>query len=508
MHHVTNHFLNQVMTEKNFALLRALRFVRTHILSMAVISAVVIVPCFWHRHIEAGDLPSHAFNAWLASLIEQGRAPGLYLATQWYNVLFDVLLSYSAKLFGFIAGPKIVVAISVLTFFWGVFSFVTVASERPPWLLTPSIAMLAYGYTFNMGFFNYYLSMALACFGLAILWKQPQRWDWLAAFLLFALATFAHPIGPLWFVGMAAYTAVRKKIRWPWRLVLPAVVIAIFLVGHFYLEDWSNFEFSWTERSFYVFNGLDQLISYRSRYRFVAYALLAIFILWLASEFLRRREKPIFPVSFFLSVELYLVTFCVTSLLPQNVRGGPYSAWIGLLVSRLTIISFILILCILSALKASRPAAIATLACSLFFFALLYRDTATLNRLESRAESLTAALPFGTRVIPTLNSPADSRIQFVHHIVDRACIGHCFTYSNYEPSSGQFRVRVSPGSPIIAYRAADAQEMESGNYIVRASDPPLVDIYQCDPIDFTVLCARTLTPGERTGAPQPAPTNK
>jgi hypothetical protein len=508
MHHVANHFLNQVMTEKNYALLRALRFVRTHILWLAVISAVVIVPCFWHRYIEAGDLPSHTFNAWLASLVQQGRAPGLYLARQWYNVLFDILLLYSAKLFGFVVGPKIVVAVSLLMFFWGVFSFVTVVGERPPWLLTPCIAMLACGYTFNMGFFNYYLSMGLACFGLAILWKQPQRWDWLAAIPLFALATFAHPIGPLWFVGMLAYMAIRKKIRWPWRLILPASIIAIFFAGHWYLENWSDIEFSWPERPFYIFNGLDQFVLYSARYRFVAYALLAIFIIWLAGEFRQRRESPMFSNPFILSAELYLVAFSVTSLLPQNLRGSSYSTWIGLLVSRLTIISFIFVLCILSSLKASRPAAIATLACSIFFFALLYRDTAMLNRLESHAESLTATLPFGTRVIPTLNSPSDSRVQFVHHIVDRACIGHCFTYSNYEPSSGQFRVRVSPGSPIIAYRAADAQEMEAGTYIVRASDPPFVDIYQCDPTDFTVLCARTPTPGEQTGLPRPTPTNK
>jgi hypothetical protein len=489
------------MTEKNNALSRGLRFVRTNIYSMSAISAVVIIPCLWHRHIEAGDLPSHTFNAWLASLVQQGRAPGLYLASQWYNVLFDLLLLYSAKLFGFVVGPKIVVAIAVLTFFWGVFSFVAAVSERPPWLLTPCIAMLAYGYAFNMGFFNYYLSMGLACFGLAILWKQPQRWDWLAAILLFALATLAHPIGPLWFAGVLVYMLVRKRIRWPLRLILPAAIIVIFIAGHWYLENWSDFEFSWPERPFYVFNGLDQFVLYGARYRLVAYGLLAVFIFWLASEYVHRREAPIFLSSFFLSLELYLVAFCVTSLLPQNLRGGPYSAWIGLLVSRLTIISAIFALCILSSLRSNKPAAIATLACSIFFFSLLYRDTATLNRLESRAESLTASLPFGTLVIPTLGSPSDSRIQFVHHIVDRACIGHCFTYSNYEPSSTQFRVRVSPGSPLIAYRASDAQEMEAGNYIVRASDPPVVDIYQCSPTDFTILCARHLNPGEKTGAP-------
>jgi hypothetical protein len=343
--------------------------------------------------------------------------------------------------------------------------------------------------------------MGLACFGLAILWKQPQRWHWLTAIFIFALATFAHPIGPLWFAGMLAYMAIRKRIRWPWRLILPTAIVAIFAAGHWYLEKLSDFEFSWPESPFYLFNGLDQFVLYGARYRYVGCALLATFIFWLASEYFQRREAPIFSNFFFLSLELYLVAFCLTSLLPQNVRGGPYSAWIGLLVSRLTIISVIFAFCILSSLRPSKPAAVATFACSIFFFTLLYRDTATLNRLESHAESIAATLPFGTRVIPTLASPLDSRIEFVHHIVDRACISHCFTYSNYEPSSAQFHVRVIPGSPLIAYSAADAQEMEAGNYIVRASDPPFVDIYQCDRADFTVLCARTLSPGEKTGPP-------
>src|ERR1700719_2556611 len=129
MHHVNKHFLCQVMTEKNSSLSRGLRFVRTNILWMCASSAIVIIPCFWHRHIEAGDLPSHTFNAWLATLVQQGRAPGLYFAPRWHNILFDLLLLYSAKLFGFAVCPKIVVAISVLIFFWGVFSFVAAASE-------------------------------------------------------------------------------------------------------------------------------------------------------------------------------------------------------------------------------------------------------------------------------------------------------------------------------------------------------------------------------------------
>ncbi|MEQ1353398.1 MAG: hypothetical protein ABLT11_05225 [Candidatus Acidiferrum sp.] len=465
-------------------------------------SALIIVPCFWHRRIEAGDLPSHTYNAWLAQLIQQGRAPGLYLAPRWNNVLFDFLLLYSAKVFGFGTGPKIAVALCALLFFWGVFSFLAAFSERSPWFLTPCIAMLTYGFIFNMGFFNYYLSIVLACFGLALLWK-PEGWDWLAGLLLLALGTLAHPMGSLWFAATLGYVLMRRKFNSPWAFSVPIAAIGAFVAVHWYLVHVAEFDVSWPDRPFYLFNGFDQLVLYSSRYRFVAYFLLPIFILWIAAEFLQRRVRLKLSVPFVLAIELYVVALCATSLLPQDVRLSISAAWIGLLVSRLTVISAIFGLCILSSLQPRKWTLVATLAVAVFFFVLVFANTAQLNRLEAHAESITVALPPGTRVIPTIEAPPDSRIPFIHHVVDRACIAHCFTYSNYEPSSGQFRVRVRPGSPIAVAVARDSQEMEAGNYVVQPTDPPLTNIYQCDPADFTVLCMRILKPGETTGISGP-----
>jgi hypothetical protein len=147
------------------------QFVRAKKSLILVISLAMIVPCLWHRRIEAGDLGSHVYNAWLAQLIAKGQAPGLYIVRQWNNVLFDWLLLHTANVVGFAAAEKIVVSVCVLIFFWGVFSFVAAASGQPPWFLAPAIAMLAYGYSFNMGFLNYYLSLGLASASLALLWR-------------------------------------------------------------------------------------------------------------------------------------------------------------------------------------------------------------------------------------------------------------------------------------------------------------------------------------------------
>ena len=53
---------------------QAFAFVRRHQLRLLAISAAVLAPVFWHRNIAAGDLGSHLYNAWLAQLIQIGRA--------------------------------------------------------------------------------------------------------------------------------------------------------------------------------------------------------------------------------------------------------------------------------------------------------------------------------------------------------------------------------------------------------------------------------------------------
>ena len=249
-----------------------------------------------------------------------------------------------------------------------------------------------------------------------------------------------------------------------------------------------------------MFNGADQFVVYSVSYRYIAIALVVLLAAWLALSVYERFEGATLN-TFLLLAELYLVSFCIIATLPQDIRLGLYAAWIGLLVSRLTLISAILALAAAGTLKPAKLVFPSGILCAAVFFTLLYRDTAAINLLEQHAEQLVATLPDGTRVIPTLEAHPDSRLPFVGHVVDRACIGRCFTYSNYEPSSLQFRVRVATGSPLVTASAGDSQEMEAGNYIVQPADPPLVDIYQCSPTDSTILCARKLAVGDKTGQP-------
>ena len=474
------------------------RFSRGRSFAIFFISALLLIPCWWHQRIEAGDLATHVYNAWLAQLIEKGQAPGLYIAKQWNNILFDVALLRAANLVGIDAAQKIVVPICVLIFFWGVFAFVAAAAERPPWFLTPCIAMLAYGYSFSMGFMNYYLSLGLACFGLAIL-RRARRTDWIFGVVFALLAMLAHPIGPLWLVGALAYTRIRAKLSGWWKLALPLAAACVLVLAYWYVSHRPSLSADWNRGPLYFYNGADQLALYGNRYFILAgAAFLFGFICAAADLYARRDDRPSWK-AFELPFELYLVAFCATALLPENLRPSLYDGWIGLLGSRLTTISAIFGLCFLGNLKPRKWHLAGFAVCTIVFFTFLYQDTGWLNRLEDNAEKLVAGLPAGARVIVTTQAPEDSRITFIGHAVERACIGHCFSYANYEPASGQFRVRVRKGSPVAASSTDDAEDMASGQFEFDDSDLPLKQIYQCDANDLTKLCIRDLKAGEANG---------
>jgi len=167
--------------------------------------------------------------------------------------------------------------------------------------------------------------------------------------------------------------------------------------------------------------------------------------------------------------------------------------------SRLTTISAIFGLCLLGILKSRKWHVAGLGAAMLVFGAFLNQDAGWLNRLEANAEKIAHGLAPGTRVLATVVAPDDSRLKFIHHIVDRACIGHCFSYENYEPSSGEFRVRVQEGSPVVSADVDEAESMASGEYQVQQADLPMKQIYQCDANDLTKLCIRDLAAGEING---------
>jgi hypothetical protein len=468
-----------------------LRFLREFWLKLFGISALILIPCFWHREIVSSDLGSHLYNAWLVQLIHHGQAPGLWISPQRTNVLFDWLLSGLGSIVGLRAAEKIAVSLAVLVFFWGAFALISAATRRAPWFLTPCIALVTYGWTFHLGFFNYYLSLGLSFFYIAILWRG-KGWERLAAVAIAPLVLVAHPLGFVWLVGASAYILLAERTPRAIQFVIFVLAVAFLGALRFYLGR--HYVVDPAPQPFFSFNGADQLVLFGFRYKVLARVLLTFALFSLAVDIaLRPRDGDTWK-HYSIPLQLYILAGLAVVLLPDAVDFPPPTATIALLTERLTSISAVLGCCLLGAMRPRKWHLVALGAIAVVFFSFLYQDTAAVNKLEAQVDRLVRTLPPNQRVMATILPPNGSRI-LVQHIIDRACIGHCFSYGNYEPGAAVFRVRAEPGNPYVLSDYDLDIDMEQGTYVVQREDLPVYQVYQCSE-SGTRLCIRSLAAGE------------
>jgi hypothetical protein len=468
------------------------RFIRSHWLRILAVSFVLLAPCFWHREIVSSDLGSHLYNAWLAQLIRHGQLPGLWISHQHTNVLFDFMLSGLGAIFGLHAAEKMAVSISVLIFFWGVFALVSAAARRSPWFLAPCIALFTYGWTFHLGFFNFYLSLGFALFGIAILWRGAKK-EWIVAAAFGGLSLMAHPLGSVLLLAAGAYVLIAEVM--PHRgnqLILFAAAATLLFSFHQYL--WRHYNVYPGTGPAYAFSGVDQLILFGPRYQIPAYALAAFVVIALVVDMVRRRREQNLWMYYAIPIQLYVLVELSVQLLPGGIHFPPPTAALALLTERLTSVSAALICCLLGAMQPRKWHLAVTAVIAAIFFVFVYQDTAKVNRMEHDVVQLVSQLPPNQRVMGTLRAPADSRV-LIQHILDRACIGRCFSYGNYEPSTGLFLVRATPGNPYVLSSYDDAVDMENGEYTVQPEDLPVHQVYQCGASGGN-LCIRALEAGE------------
>ena len=473
------------------ALAQAAAFVRQHWPKVLAISVMVLAPCFWHRRIEAGDLGSHLYNVWLARLIERGQAPGLVISPLWTNVLFDHLLAGLAKIFTIHGAEEMAVSLAVLIFFWGAFALAAAGVRRAPWFIVPLLAMVAYGWTFEMGFFNYYISLGLSFFSLALFWRG-NRIERLLAFVPAPLMVLAHPLGLLWLAGAALYISLAEAVPRRWQILVFLAAAAGVVLLHFYLTR--HFIADAEENPLYIFTGADQFLLFGARYKLVQWAVLIFVPVFVLADVIRRRREPGVWTAYAIPLQLYLLVELGVMLLPDGIRFPGFPAALALLTERITSISAVLLCCLLAAAKPLKWLLAGLSVIAAVFFCFLYQDTAVLNHMEAQVERLVATLPPGQRVLGTIKPPSGSRV-LIQHILDRACIGHCFSYGNYEPTTGMFHVRALPGNSYNMTDGDSTASMEDGSYEVQARDLPAFQIYQCS-LTGTDLCIRPLEEGE------------
>lgn len=454
-----------------------------------LLSLLILLPCYWQPRLQAGDLSSHIYNAWLAQLIESGRAEGLTVVRQTTNVLFDLMLSGLFRMFGPEAAQRISVSAAVLTFVWGAFAFVSAAAERRPWTLLPCIAMLAYGWVFHMGFFNFYLSMGLCLWAMALLWEMSPRRIAPAA-LLMAVAYTAHALPVLWAAGLLAYVAVARRIA-PDRLprLTGAVVLGIVAI---HVAARAFFTIRWSPTQWTLSTGVDQVWIFDTKYYFVLGALLLVQgLLFLALVRARGARKVVASLPFHLCV----ISAAAVIVLPGVILLPGFSHSLAFIAERLSLGVAICVCALLGAVEPKRVETWAMIGVAAVFFAMVYKDERALNAFEDRMNDAISTLPAGERVVSMVN---DYRLRTnpLAHMIDRACVGRCYSYANYEPSTKQFRVRATGPNRIVAWRYADSFYLQIGDYAVRDHELPL---YAVDIDRSGRMFVKALSSGMKTG---------
>jgi hypothetical protein len=470
-------------------------FLREYWLRIVAISAALLVPCFWHRRIVASDLGSHLYNAWLAQLVAHDQVTDMHVAHQWTNILFDYMLSAAGAFVSLHTAERIVVPICVLIFFWGAFALVCAAAKQAPWFLTPFLALATYGWTFHIGLFNYYLSLGLSFFGIALFWRGKGK-ERLWPLMLVPLIVLAHPLGLLWMVAACAYVGLAELL--PGILQFGLVIVSggiiygmrVAILHHFGIQD--------SLGSIAKFNGADQVVLFGLRYQALKIAVIVAALGMLAADAIRRVRAGKDWNIFLIPVQLYLVIEFGVQMLPSGVTISPDLAAIAILTERLTSVSAVLACCVLGAMLPTRWHLAVTAAIASVFFVYLYQDTGLVNRIEAQAEQLVRTVPRDSRVMATIFPLADWRV-YMQHVIDRACIGYCFDYGNYEPGTGLFRVRGDEGGYYNLGDYGEAVDMEEGYYVVQPEDLPLYQVYQCTE-SGTVLCIAPLHAGEENDA--------
>jgi hypothetical protein len=466
----------------------AAQFVREAPFKIAGASVAILIPCFWHTHLEAGDLASHTYNAWLAQLISRGQAPGLYVVNQWCNVLFDYLLLGLTRAMGFAMGEKVAVSICVLLFFWGAFALVSAMAGRAAWSIAPLLAMLSYGWVFSIGFFNLYLASGLSLWALALVWCGA---GWELAFLvpLVLLISRAHLLGIVWVVAGGIYLALARALPKRWHpLLIGAALVMYFGLRQGLLSIFE--EYPRSPNTLPWLAGADQLVFYGPVYFLVAIPLIAFATMTVIAALIKNWHS-LWP-KIAVSLPFYGVLAAVAFFAPGGLVVPQFEGAMNLLPDRITLYAAIIGCCVLGSLPLRRWQTGVFAMLTLAFFSLLYADTAKVNAMEEKIHALIASLPPHERVLQILN-PVNCRIGLtIGHVVDRACIGHCFSYSNYEPGSLQFRVRATPGNRIVTAHEHDSTAMQAGQYQMDPSELPAEQIYFCGR-KVTDICIRPLS---------------
>ena len=464
----------------------------SHIKIVAV-SLLAIVPCFWQSQIHAMDLPSHTYNAWIASLLAREHIDGLVVDLPWTNVVFDLLLASMAHLVGFGAAETIAVVAAVLTFFWGTFALIARIHAGARWSCVPLLLMLTYGLIFRLGFFNFYLATGFAAAACAT-WNAASWRRITSAVLLAIVSVCANPIPLIYCIGAVLYISILQRLKPVVQILMLMTSVGLLiylgraLVSVFPTVPASNGMV--TVSAVVSFVGFDQIWIYSHLYLLLSVAGTVIMLAGLTPTFRALDANRRNAILHLLAINIVLMT-----ALPSGIQFPVHKVPLGYLPARISLFSGVLVCCLMAKLPARHVVqGLLGLVC-VGFFALTLRDDIALTRFNAELREVVDTVPTGSRVLASMVD-LQARVNPLLHLVDRACLGRCFSYGNYEPATMQFRVKAIGQNNIVLTSPMAIRKVEEGSFTISDVDVPAYAVCNCTDSPQR-LCANRLIAGEQ-----------
>jgi hypothetical protein len=431
---------------------------------LGVGALLVVAPVFWVGPVQSMDVPSHTYNAWLAQLIRQGELPGLWIEPMWTNSMFDRMLDVLLGWFSYATAEQAAMGVTVLVLAAGLSLWIRAAAGRFPWELSPLLLAAVHGTVTQAGFCNFMLSLGFGGAAGAALLAGGRR-GWLAA-PAGLIGLVANPAGATMMLALSVYVGVARRVsggwRWVWFGAGVLSVAGLAVAIRTMLPVWPG-------SHLLAALGVTTLTPYRFAYLLVAVVYLGV-VVYLAIAASQREGRGVWtnPVAQALAIA---VLACM--VLPSGVLFPGQAAYFAYIGVRIGLAVMVVTLAWLGAQSLPRRGAwIGSGVTALVYFGLLFSDHLAFRGLDESLRRLALRAPAGARVVLPLAAEG-YLLEPMLHGVDRACIGHCSSYFNYEPSSRVFRVRSSASNGIVEAERSRILEFENGETVVRADDLPL-----------------------------------
>lgn len=432
----------------------------------------------------AGDLHTHLYNAWLGNLVADGHVNGLWLAPAWTNSLISRGLAALLESLSPGAAEKVIHLALAEGFLWASFAYCRAVTRNGCWEWLPAIAMLAIGWTFQAGLVNWFASAALSLAAAALLLhpgKAGLRLP-LAGVTLLVAAT-GNPFPPLWAGSSVALAMVHRRSPALGRRSLIVLSSGIFVAGGVTVLLGRG---AYARHQLYaLLGGADQLWVYDSWYAVLSGALLVI---WGAAA-IRLYQAPHPVLSAAMVVAIYSLVFVLA--VPDAIIFPGYKVPAFYLARRGSLLAGVAVTAAMAQAQYS-PRRTSLLACAAaLWLALLAVDWSAMSRLQRNMDQAITTLPRGSRVVSAMgNSLFDPALY-------RSCTGRCFVWSDYQPSSGAFRVRAEVQNNFVVGRFEDYLALETGSYRLPELPFPVWEVAPCEsPAPAENVCLRLLSSGD------------